>query len=265
MPLPLKNTTTVKMPIYATSATWAHLTYTEALNRLESTADPFLGAISMDKVQLCPQNQGFNDLASIMRLVESYPDTKFRLHADVKVVGRKSKADLCWYDEQNISNWKCIADISNAIKAECYSMHAGEAVCTLDEMFLKHEQLQKLFNCPVAIEGHYPTGKKYLLHNWDEHRILLESGIGFVVDLSHFNIIAKRYGWDENLVIDMLSNKNCLEVHVSDNEGITDSHQPIQTEPYWWKFVKHTTADIFYEGNHSIIELRKNNPNWYRK
>ena len=40
-----------------------------------------------------------------------------------------------------------------------------------------------------------------------EHRILLESGIGFVVDLSHFNIIAKRYGWDENLVIDMLSSK----------------------------------------------------------
>ena len=78
----------------------AHLSYQEALKRLESTYDPFLGHISMGHVQLCPQNQGFNDISSIMKLLQAYPNTCFRLHADVKVVGRKSKADLCWFDEE---------------------------------------------------------------------------------------------------------------------------------------------------------------------
>lgn len=254
-----------KKPIYATSATWAHLSYQEALKRLESTYDPFLGHISMGHVQLCPQNQGFNDISSIMKLLQAYPNTRFRLHADVKVVGRKSKADLCWFDEENNDNWKCIANISNAINAPCYSLHAGKNVCSLDELFIKHELLQKLFDCPVAIEGHYPHGSKYLLQDWEEHRILLESGIGFVVDLSHFNIIAKRYGWDENLVIDMLSSKNCLEVHLSHNEGRVDSHNIIEEEPYWWKFIELINTDIFYEGNHSIIELRQNNPTWFKR
>lgn len=252
-------------PINATTATWAHLGYAESLKRLESTYDEFLGHISMGHVQLCPQNQGFNDLDSIMGLVVAYPNTQFRLHADVKVVGRKSKADLCWYDDSNVENWKCIADISNAIKAPCYSLHAGVRVCTVDELFKKYDKLQQLFDCRVAIEGHYPNGDKYLLNNWEEHRILLESGLGFVVDLSHFNIIARKYEWDENLVYDLINSPNCLEIHVSDNAGITDSHEVFAKEPYWWRFLENSTADIFYEGNHSIIELRQNNPEFFTR
>lgn len=252
-------------PIYATTATWGHLSYQDAITRLESTYDAFLGHISIDHVQLCPQNPSFNNLETILKLQAKYPNTKFRLHADVKVVGRTSKADLCWFDENNICNWKCIADISNALNAPCYSLHAGERVCTIDELFVKYHQLQQLFDCPIAIEGHYPNNGRYLLQNWEEHRILLDADIGFVVDLSHFNIIARKYGWDENLVIDMLTSKNCLEVHVSGNQGYTDSHEVFVEEPVWWKYLKETKADIFYEGNHSIIELREKHPERFKR
>lgn len=251
--------------INATTATWGHLPYKDAMERLQDTVDPFLGKISTKHVQLCPQNPGMNNINSLLELKDLYPDTSFRLHADVKVIGRVSKADLCWYTKVHNSNWTCIAAASNALQAPCYSLHAGERNCTFNELLEKYYQLQELFDCPIAIEGHYPAGNnRYHLATWEDHEILLNSGAKFVVDLSHFNIIATRYGWQDDLVYAMLQHENCLEVHVSSNGGKVDAHEPLLKEPYWWKYMSNVKADIFYEGNHSIIELRKNNPNFGR-
>ena len=254
------------MIINATTATWGHLPYEDAMVRLQNTIDPFLGKISIDKVQLCPQNPKFNDIDSLLHLKSLYPNTAFRLHADVKLKGRVSKADLCWYTHAYNSNWTCIAEACRALEATCYSLHAGERNGTFDELIEKYHQMQSIFDCPIAIEGHYPSGNnRYHLSTWDVQEKLLLSGVNFVVDLSHFNIIAKRYGWCDDLVHAMVSHKNCLEVHVSSNTGITDSHEPLLEEPYWWKYIKNVSSDIFYEGNHSIIELKNTNPNFMRK
>lgn len=254
------------MKVNATTATWAHVTYKEALERLKTTVDPFIGEISLDHVQLCPQNAGFNDLNSILQLVDLYPETKFRLHADVKVVGRNSKADLVYFNKDNIKNWECIANISNTIKAKCYSLHAGFRESTFDELIDKYHQLQELFDCPVAIEGHYPAGSnRYHLADWDDHEQLFLSGAKYVVDLSHFNIIATRFGWNDDLINAMITHENCLEIHVSANTGRVDAHEPIESEPVWWKYLSNTTADVFYEGNHSIIELRNTNPDFFKR
>lgn len=258
------------MKINATTATWAHLNYQNAMINLQNTNDPFLGKIVTNHVQLCPQNAGFNTLESIVELADQHQDTQFRLHADVKVKGRFTKADLCWYTTEHISNWRCIAEVSNTIKAPCYSLHAGERKgCDLNTLFDKYQQLQELFDCPVAIEGHYPAqNDMWLLSNWEEHEQLLKrDDIFYVIDLSHLNIIGTRHGWDDELVKLLISNKRCLEVHVSFNTGHADSHQPIQKEPDWWKFMqyKNPEAEVFYEGNHSMIYLRENNPAFFNR
>lgn len=255
------------MIVNATTATWAHLSYSDAMLRLADTSDPFIGKISTAHVQLCPQNAGFNTKEQILELADAYKDTQFRLHADVKVAGRFTKADLCWYNEENIKNWKCIADISNELKAPCYSLHAGERKeCTLEQLFDKYNRIQELFDAPVAIEGHYPASNNmWLLSDWEEYRLLFAKDINFVVDLSHFNIIARRHGWDDELVEALITSPKCLEIHVSDNSGVNDSHQPIENEPIWWKYLKNSTADVFYEGNHSIIELREKNPEFFNR
>lgn len=256
--------------INATTATWAHLDYLGAMERLQNTSDPFLGNITTEHVQLCPQNANINSLDTIGLLAEKYPDTQFRLHADVKLKGRFTKADLCWFKKENISNWQCIADVSNMLKAPCYSLHAGERKeCSLEKLFDNYFQLQELFDCPIAIEGHYPASNDmWLLSKWQEHEELLKhDDICYVIDLSHLNIIANRYGWQDDLVRELISDKRCLEIHVSANEGKADSHQPIEVKPYWYEFltIANTEAEIFYEGNHSIIELRETNPEFFRR
>lgn len=113
-----------------------------------------------------------------------------------------------------------------------------------------------MFEVPVATEGLYPTLRDdYLVSTWQEYRWLLDNHIPYALDLSHLAIVAKKSRqMDEALVLDLMTSELCLEIHVSDNDGRSDSHQVLQDKPWWWKSLENarTINDspvMFSEGN----------------
>lgn len=210
--------------------------------------------IKIDHVQICPQNQGRFDESAADQLMKEFPETKFRLHANVFVANNRIITDLCDI-KTHMYYWNKLAQMSQYINASGYSAHAGKrCLNTLQGVIDNAKKLSDLFALPVAIEGHYPErGDPWLFSTWEEYQFLLESGAPYALDLSHLNIVA-RNGRDyrRTLVQEMLSSEQCLEIHISGNDGRRDIHQPLDQLPYWWQDLSyaHPDAVIFSEGQH---------------
>lgn len=227
-----------------------------AQNAADPAADPVFGPISCDRVQICPQNCiACLDENEVGRLRENWPSTRFRLHANVKVLRRhRSGAHLSALPGHR-AYFSKLARISRLLEADAYVLHAGlRRECSLETLFSYARQLEDLFEIPVGIEGMYPVaGDRYLISSWDEYRQLYESGVSYAVDLSHLNILATQTGRiDRDLVEAMVSSPRCLEVHVSHNDGVRDSHLPLDPKnlPWWMPVLDriHSKAAVFYEG-----------------
>ena len=107
--------------------------------------------------------------------------------------------------------------------------------------------------CPVGIEGMYPAkGNPYLCSSWTEYRQLFDSGVRYALDLSHLNIVVRaERRIDAELVKDMLASPNCIEIHVSGNDGSHDQHRAIVGSEWWIGLLdqSHPGAVVFAEGN----------------
>lgn len=220
-----------------------------------------LGQIAVDHVQLVPQNFGLLTEQLADSLVAAYPEVQFRLHANVRVASRHTLADLS--NVQQHGEWFAqAARISQRLKAPAYTAHSGTRVnATLQEMLNNARRAADMFGCPVGVEGQYPVkGNTLLVSSWEEYREVFESGVPYALDLSHLNIVLKQSGRrEDNLVKEMLSSKNCIEVHLSQNDGQGDSHQVCDSQPWWFPLLSsiHETTTAFTEGNH----LKKRIPN----
>ncbi len=93
------------MNINAVSACWSAYTYEEALQKIhQGTYEPLLGALSHEHVQLCPQHKNIITPELIDSLKTLYPETQFRLHADVRILGKIGYTiDLMDYSEKTIA------------------------------------------------------------------------------------------------------------------------------------------------------------------
>lgn len=259
------------MKINAVSACWSSLPYEMAIQHIaDGTIEPILGQLSCEHVQLCPQHPDFLSDSLIEKLQEKFPHIQFRLHSDVRLINKRGVTiDLIDFNQDTKWYFETLAQFSKKIKAPLYSLHAGNRQdYTLQDLFDKTHQLEEIFDCPVAVEGHYPFGKnKYLLNSWAEYEAMYRAGINFALDLSHLNIVAHREGWQDDLTIEMLGSKQCKEIHISFNEGILDNHM-IATEnqtSLWSKWQdmiikSKSAADIFSEGN-QVLHLRKQKKN----
>lgn len=229
--------------------------------------EPLWGDLSLEHVQIVPQNFGVFGEEEAHEMRALYPGTKFRLHANVRVLQRRMVYDLSnfmamtdWFDQA--------ARVQKILGGYCYSAHAGyRANCTLDEMFDNARRASDLYGFPVAIEGLYPDPHKaQLLSTWPEYAALLESGLPFALDLSHLNIVATRTRKREDgLVKEMLNSENCLEIHVSDNDGTGDQHQVCTPDhtPWWVEIFQQAREGltVFSEGNlRRKMELRPSRP-----
>lgn len=232
-----------------------HLAAAQAAMR--GVAEPQVGALLTDHIQLVPQSCDLLDAGLAEVLANAWPSTAFRLHANVRVLPRRRLADLCTFERDR--DWfEAAARVHRVLGASVYSAHAGQRRdATLDEMFDNARQCADLFGCPVAIEGQYPIAggdpHRFLVSSWSEYRALLDSGLPYALDLSHLNILAHRTGQrDDTLVAEMLSSPACLEVHISDNDGRADTHRVLLREPWWWPLLRHIHpgAVVFSEGNH---------------
>jgi len=216
--------------------------------------EPAIGAISIDHVQIVPQCFGMVNDALIDWFKTNFPETQFRLHANVRVLQGHVFADLSNF-EDHPQWWEKAAQMHKLLGAKAYSAHSGRrSDCdSLEKLFDNCRKASDLFGCDVAIEGQYPSKENYQIDSWGEYRQLFESGLAYALDLSHLNIVATQsQSFDMGLVKEMLSSDRCSEVHLSDNNGKGDFHQVCNKQCWWSELLDfvHPSATIFTEGNH---------------
>jgi hypothetical protein len=228
--------------------------FLEAMQRAvsEKPSEPLLGALALDHTQLCPQNRGVLTPDFARGLREVFPGTRFRLHANVRVLPTRQIADWSSWDAQS-PYWRALAATSRLLDAPAYTAHAGRrSEADLATVLESARRAQDVFGCPVGIEGHYPTRSDvFLVSTWEEYRTLFESDVPYAVDLSHLHIVAEQSGrYETTLVQEMLASDRCLEVHLSGNDGTKDQHQPLTEAPWWWPLLAHIHEDavMFSEG-----------------
>jgi len=211
----------------------------------------------MEHVQLVPQSRGVIDEGLCSYLKEKHPKTRFRLHANARVQFVHRIIDLSEFAEDRGKQWFMdAARVSKMLHAPAYSAHSGRREnASLKDVFYAAQCLADWFDCPVAIEGQYPTKDgSLLIDSWDEYRELFESGVPYALDLSHINILAKLSGEkDIPLLQEMLASENCIEIHVSDNDGSRDQHRICERKPWWHDLLMRYAnpgAVVFSEGNH---------------
>lgn len=259
------------MIINAVSACWSSYTYYEAMRLIhEGTVEPIFGKLAHQHVQLCPQHANYLTEDLINDLLNLYPDTQFRLHSDVRLVNKRGiTIDLIDFNKDTRWYFETLSQFSQQMNAPLYSLHAGTREGrTMSELFDKAQELNELFHCPVAIEGHYPfKNEKYLICSWKEYEQLYLSKIPFALDLSHLNIVAHKEGWDYDLTTEMLSSEQCKEIHLSFNDGILDSHylsleKNLEQWEIWKPMIEkaNSNAVIFSEGN-QVLHLKKTSKN----
>lgn len=233
--------------------------YDEALHRalVLPVSEPALGKLSTRHVQLVPQTcreQLTRELAQ--EIARRFPDTQFRLHANVRVLEKhRLNADLSAFSE-NTDYFAELAAISRALNANGYSAHAGSREAgSFDDVLDAARRASDAFGCAVAVEGHYPTpreGNRWNVSSWAEYRSLFDSGVPYALDLSHLNIVGHHSRiYETNLVREMLACERCIEIHLSDNDGCGDQHRMLNIGPWWWALRAYfnTAAIVFSEGN----------------
>ena len=220
----------------------------------QGLADDVFGKIHMDQVQICPQHAGYIGDDLVEHLIKTYPQTEFRLHASPKLKGQTRKIVHVSNASENMDYFRRVDEINVRFGAKGYSIHAGKrSECDLTGMLEQLDMIQENSDTPVAVEGLYPTKKDlWLMATWGEYETVAERGYSYALDLSHLNIVAEVEGRNDSLVRDLLSSTQCMEVHVSANDGRADSHRPMEAQalPWWMDLLDHANPEAitFYEG-----------------
>ena len=116
-------------------ACWPGLRHEDAARHLATPpAEPCFGRLSTEHVQLVPQSMGRLDEALVDLLREAFPATRFRLHANVRVLARHVMADLSNF-AMHTGWFSQAARISQRLDAPAYTAHAGRrSQARLDEV-----------------------------------------------------------------------------------------------------------------------------------
>jgi hypothetical protein len=215
-------------------------------------SDPALGVIDYAHIQVCPQNFGEGKITEQLldKLQDFVPESKIRLHANTRIMDHS-----CQYDAGTISRFPEYTQRLTAILKHLgtpYTLHAANNGVPLLTQLEAVSKLSDATGVPVGIEGLYPS--KYArntLKVWDDYELLLMSDCFYAIDLSHLNIIRQNIGNPpQGLLESLIQDPKCIEIHVSGNDGIMDSHLPC-TGKEWWMPLLNIVSDntvIFYEG-----------------
>lgn len=259
--------------LQATTAMFPKLSHFDAVKTIhESNLTDCFGWIQTEHIQLCPQNHGSITSIATNALKNTFPNTKFRLHADVRIDHRNRRnhdmieypfmkmekkfsgiPDLLpecgWFHDLRIvsavwlgsdiavlhSGKRELGDLNHLRDCVKYLNYHYE-ILDWDPRYNNPSHVRQHPNFRVAVEGLYPIkGNELLISTWDEYKWLLESDIEYAIDLSHLNIVAKRSRkLEKSLTEELISNPRCVEVHVSANDGYEDLHLPINDPDTWW-------------------------------
>ncbi len=192
--------------------------------------------------QLCPQHIGSLSKFSLDNLLEKFPNTQFRLHANVRVASEHRPFDAGFSLKENLEYVKLLKEAQQHIQAQHYSYHAPmRNKLSWDAITDNVLELQDFLGIPVSLEGLYPNNKlqdDFWKDSLCSYEMILKKNILFALDLSHLHI-AYAQGNElfqiniKELTQEMLSHRNCKEIHISHNDGKHDSHKPINSEVWW--------------------------------
>ncbi len=243
------------MKIHPSLGAWPALPASSAMRGAVEAEEPLFGRLDLAHAQICPQNPGRLTLEDAAALREEFPQTQFRLHANAHAHGWSSLADASTYGQSEFSEYfDRLIELSVAFDAPAYTWHAGlRRHANLKQVFARTMEMEQRMGIPVGIEGLYPTPDgRYLLADWDEYAAMLRSGVKYALDMSHINIVAHRtHRREDGLLRELLASPNCIEIHVSGNNGDADTHGQLATEPWWWSMMveyANPQATIFTEG-----------------
>lgn len=246
------------LTIHPATACFPGIAHEQAIANLYALPQRETGpALDLGQCQLCPQNRpGFTpERARTLRA--AYPDTTFRLHANVRLgAERQPKWTLSDVGGHTRGYFEGLGEISRALGAPAYSLHGGkrDSGQARDHADLadQRERLEQWMGLPVAVEGGWSPEEWF--SSWAEYRWLLDTpGVLFAIDLSHLQIVARRERCrDIGLLRELLTCDRCLEIHVSDNDGRSDRHLQIgRPLPWWWEVLETCaegiTATVFSE------------------
>ncbi len=229
----------IKHNVNPASSCYPGLPYENAIAHVihRKAKDPLIQHYQTEHVQLCPQHKNFLENASCENLTETYPKTLFRLHANVK-----TSPELYIFDASNNLKdnktkryIKQLKYLNNSLKSTAYTYHAGRRKNSFSQMIDNVLTLQDYMKIPVGVEGLYPSNRDdWHISTLKEYEQLLSLDVFFVIDLSHLQIVAEFENTiPKDLTTALLEHKNCIEIHVSDNNLISDQHQLIATNRWW--------------------------------
>ena len=217
--------------VNGTTAQFPGHTWKDAVSRIQEGVQEDFGQLSLDHIQLCPQSPSIADEQTLTELKETFPQTQFRLHANVRSTDGLQRWDASTYSSKTHHYFAMLGAMSKLLGAPAYSLHAGRRQnADLQRMYENIQKIQAFFSCPVLVEGMYPSiHESWLVSSWKDYRWLLDSGLYFAIDLSHINILVKQgKHFDKGLLKALLRSERCLEIHLSHNLGNQDAHRPLQ-------------------------------------
>ena len=260
------------MRIHPTSSVWSGKPILEAVRQLKEVgvSDQLLGPLDAGLIQLCPQHPTVYNEELVEMLLDAFPSVRFMLHADVKTKNKPvGTIELSQVGEAASfeAYFKEVARLSSLLGASHYSLHAGKRTCSLSELKNKHLVLQEIFgDTPVVVEGLYPfRDSMYLMDSWSEYEWAMGCNIPYVIDLSHTNIVERKFGRNDSLLKELMASPLCREIHVSFNEGRVDNHE-VGSEKYedlWKRYMelmvgRNKSALLFSEGNQTLHQRKMN-------
>ena len=219
-------------------------------------AEPGLGVLGLEHVQLVPQNLGLLDESLVDAVQALLPASRLRLHANTRLLEKHRFADLARLD-RDLDWWARAVQMASHLGCASWSAHSGaRSDCSLQQLLDNARRVNEWMRgrCRIAIEGQYPTpGDRLLVSTWAEYEQLLGAhDVDFAIDLSHLHILAHHDGRQDALVRELLQSPRCVEVHLSSNDGRADTHRTLSSLDVWWAPLLphiHPGAVVFTEGN----------------
>lgn len=217
--------------------------------------EPLLGDLQTQHIQLCPQSRGVIDESLCDSLMAEFPNIRFRLHANARVMPNMVRWDASSFNDETRHYYARLAEISKRLNAPAYSLHAGHRGNTdMPGMLENLKRIQDIFgDIPVAVEGLYPNPRNaQLMDSWKSYQSVYDSGAFVALDLSHLNLLPNPEAHKE-LWMAWLESTQTLEVHLSGNDGDHDSHGLLVNAPFWWEGLNQANigarAVLFSEGD----------------
>lgn len=191
-------------------------------------------------------------------------------HHNIPIDNRYNFINLCEkFDEKlfrRIFSW-CVKSQSGH-----FSVHGGlfdpnkmtrsKAMSRFANNYQMSVNLGKEFGIKMGIETAYPTlnGQQYVLDSESDIKTFVEMfpETGLVLDFAHVKIQQHSDLARESLIDFMLNSRNLMEIHVSENDGRSDSHtQILRASRFWDKVKSRKDVPIVIEGK--LFTGKRNN------